>query len=53
VASRVALRAFTRAAAAMELLGALAEWHVHGNRGTETAYLIGLELAGLRDYGVS
>lgn len=50
---RVALRAFTRAAAAMELLGALAEWHVHGNRGAETEYLIDLGLAGLRDYGVS
>lgn len=43
-----ALRAFTRAAAAMELLGALAEWHMHGNRTTETQYLIGLGLAGLR-----
>ncbi|MDT7783526.1 MAG: Phosphotransferase enzyme family [Pseudonocardiales bacterium] len=50
---RVALRAFARAAAAMELLGALAEWHHHGNRGSETEYLIGLGLAGLRDYGFS
>ncbi|MGB3444329.1 MAG: phosphotransferase [Actinophytocola sp.] len=50
---RVALRAFARAAAAMELLGALAEWHHHGNRGPETEYLIGLGLAGLRDYGLS
>jgi Ser/Thr protein kinase RdoA (MazF antagonist) len=47
---RDALRAFTRAAAAMELLGALAEWHHHGNRSRETEYLIGLGLAGLRDY---
>lgn len=47
---RVALRAFARAAAAMELLGALAEWHHHGNHGPETQYLIGLGLAGLRDY---
>jgi Ser/Thr protein kinase RdoA (MazF antagonist) len=44
-----ALRAFTRAAAAMELLGALAEWQA-GNRGPETAYLIDVGLAGLRDY---
>jgi Ser/Thr protein kinase RdoA (MazF antagonist) len=50
---RVALRAFARAAAAMELLGALAEWHHHGNRGPETEYLVGLGLAGLRDYGFS
>lgn len=48
-AERAALRAFTRAAAAMELLGALAEWHHHGDRGAETEYLIGLGLAGLRD----
>ena len=47
---RVALRRFSRAAAAMELLGALAEWHRHGNRSPETEYLIGLGLAGLRDY---
>lgn len=47
---RVALRAFTVAAAAMELIGALAEWHLHGNHSTETAYLIHLGLAGLRDY---
>lgn len=53
-AERVALRMFTRAAAAMELLGALAEWHHRGNRSPETEYLIGLGLAGLRDYtGVS
>jgi Ser/Thr protein kinase RdoA (MazF antagonist) len=44
----IALRAFTRAAAAMELLGALAEWHA-GNRGPETAYLIDVGLSGLRD----
>lgn len=48
-AERTALRAFGRAAAAMELLGALAEWH-QGNRGPETEYLIGLGTAGLRDY---
>jgi len=48
---RTALRAFTRAAAAMELLGALAEWHLCGNRGPETAYLIELGLAGLRACG--
>ena len=46
---RSALREFARAAAAMELLGALAEWHLHGNRTAETEYLIGLGLAGLRD----
>jgi hypothetical protein len=34
----------------MELLGALAEWHHRVNRGPETEYLIGLGLAGLRDY---
>ncbi len=44
-----ALRAFCHAAAAMELLGALAEWH-HGNRSAETASLIDVGLAGLRDY---
>jgi hypothetical protein len=44
-----ALRAFTRAGAAMELLGALAEWHA-GNRSPETAYLIDLGLAGLPPY---
>lgn len=47
---RAALRAFSVAAAAMELIGALAEWHLHGNHNTETAYLIQLGLAGLRDY---
>lgn len=47
---RVAVRAFTRAAAAMELLGALAEWHLQDNHGPETEYLIGLGMAGLRDY---
>jgi Ser/Thr protein kinase RdoA (MazF antagonist) len=47
---RAALRAFTYAAAAMELLGALAERHCHGNTSPETEYLIGLGLAGLRDY---
>jgi Ser/Thr protein kinase RdoA (MazF antagonist) len=49
-AERAALRAFTRAAAAMELLGALAERHCHGNHSVETEYLVGLGLAGLRDY---
>uniref|UniRef100_UPI003F49605C phosphotransferase n=1 Tax=Amycolatopsis sp. CA-096443 TaxID=3239919 RepID=UPI003F49605C len=49
VVERAALRVFARAAAAMELLGALAEWHRHGNRGAETEYLIGLGTAGLRD----
>jgi Ser/Thr protein kinase RdoA (MazF antagonist) len=44
-----ALHAFTRAAGAMELLGAMAEWHA-GNHSGETAYLIDLGLAGLRDY---
>jgi Ser/Thr protein kinase RdoA (MazF antagonist) len=44
-----ALRAFGPAAAAMELLGALAEWQ-RGNRGAETGYLISLGTAGLRDY---
>ncbi|MGW4527871.1 phosphotransferase [Amycolatopsis sp. NPDC004378] len=48
---RTALRAFGRAAAAMELLGALAEWH-QGNRGPETEYLIQLGTVGLRDYAV-
>ncbi|WP_190824786.1 phosphotransferase [Saccharopolyspora pogona] len=43
-----ALAAYTGAAAAMEMLGALAEWH-HGNRGSEVAYLIDLGLAGLRE----
>jgi Ser/Thr protein kinase RdoA (MazF antagonist) len=52
-AERVGLHAFARAAAAMELLGALAEWHHHGDRGPETEYLIGLGMAGLRDYGLS
>ncbi|MEH6374740.1 phosphotransferase [Streptomyces sp. KLMMK] len=51
-AERAALRAFTRAAAAMELLGALAEWHLRGNHGPEAEYLIGLGLAGLRDYAM-
>ncbi|MGH3832526.1 MAG: phosphotransferase [Pseudonocardiaceae bacterium] len=49
-AERDALRAFARAAAAMELLGALAPWHHHGNHNRETKYLTGLGLAGLRDY---
>ena len=44
-----ALRAFGLAAAAMELLGALSEWQ-SGNHRPETAYLIGLGTAGLRDY---
>lgn len=48
---RTALRTFTVAAAAMELLGALAEWHLHGNHSPETGYLIDLGLAGMRDYG--
>lgn len=48
---RTALRAFTHAAAAMELLGALSEWHLAGNRSPETAYLIDLGLAGLRACG--
>lgn len=50
-AEMAALRAFTHAAAAMELLGALAQWHCHRNHNPETAYLIELGLAGLRDYG--
>jgi Ser/Thr protein kinase RdoA (MazF antagonist) len=49
-AERAALRVFARAAAAMELLGAMAEWYLHGNRTAETEYLIELGLAGLRDY---
>lgn len=49
-AERDALRVFTHAAAAMEMLGALAEWHHHGNHSAETEYLIDLGLAGLRDY---
>jgi Ser/Thr protein kinase RdoA (MazF antagonist) len=44
-----ALRAFGRAAAAMELLGALSEWQA-GNRSAETEYLISLGTAGLSDY---
>ena len=44
-----ALRAFGPAAAAMELLGALAEWQ-RGNHSAETGYLISLGTAGLRDY---
>ncbi|WP_067837225.1 phosphotransferase [Nocardia lijiangensis] len=48
---RTALTVFTRAAAAMEMLGALAEWHHHDNRNTETAFLIRLGLSGLRDFG--
>jgi Ser/Thr protein kinase RdoA (MazF antagonist) len=47
-----ALHAFTRAAGAMELLGALAEWRA-GNHGAETAYLIDLGLTGLRSYGTA
>ncbi|MFE7802916.1 phosphotransferase [Nocardia sp. NPDC057440] len=46
-----ALPGFTRAAAAMEMLGALAEWR-DGNRNTETEFLIQLGLNGLRDYSV-
>lgn len=38
-----------QAAAAMELLGALIEWHHHGSRSRETRYLIELGLSGLRD----
>jgi hypothetical protein len=34
----------------VELLGALAERHCHGNHSVETEFLIGLGLAGLRDY---
>lgn len=49
-AERVTLRSFAHAAAAMELLGALAQWPRHGNHSAETEYLIGLGLAGLRDY---
>jgi hypothetical protein len=48
-AERQALRAFGPAAAAMELLGALAEWQ-RGNHSAETGYLISLGTAGLRDY---
>jgi hypothetical protein len=43
---------FARAAAAMELLGALAEWHLHGHPTADTEYLIELGLAGLRDYAL-
>ena len=43
------LRAFGLAATAMELLGALQEWH-GGNHSTETQYLISLGMAGLRGY---
>ena len=46
---RDALRAFGLAAAAMELLGALAERQA-GNDSPETGYLISLGTAGLRDY---
>ena len=48
-AEHQALRAFGPAAAAMELLGALAEWQ-RGNHNAETGYLISLGTAGLRDY---
>jgi Ser/Thr protein kinase RdoA (MazF antagonist) len=46
---RDALRVFGLAAAAMELLGALAERQA-GNDSAETRYLISLGTAGLRDY---
>ncbi len=46
----VAMRAYCRAAAAMEFLAALREWH-RGNDSPETSMLVELGLAGLRDYG--
>jgi Ser/Thr protein kinase RdoA (MazF antagonist) len=44
-----ALDTFGRAAAAMELLGGLAQWQ-RGNRGAETQTLIRIGTAGLREY---
>ena len=44
-----ALHVFGRAAAAMELLGGLAQWQ-QGNRGAETESLIEIGTAGLREY---
>jgi Ser/Thr protein kinase RdoA (MazF antagonist) len=46
---REALHVFGRAAAAMELLGGLAQWQ-QGNRGAETKSLIQIGTTGLRDY---
>ncbi|MBO0804133.1 MAG: phosphotransferase [Nocardiopsaceae bacterium] len=43
------LHVFGRAAAAMELLGGLAQWQ-QGNRGAETRSLIEIGTVGLRDY---
>lgn len=48
-AEHKALHAFSLAATAMELLGALREWH-NGNHSPETEYLISLGTAGLSDY---
>ena len=48
-AEHKALRVFSLAATAMELLGALREWH-NGNHSPETEYLISLGTAGLSDY---
>ncbi|GAA4989980.1 hypothetical protein GCM10023205_71540 [Yinghuangia aomiensis] len=46
---RDALAVYGHAAAAMEFLGALAEQRLHGTVTDETAYLVDLGLAGLRD----
>ena len=48
-AEHKALRVFSLAATAMELLCALGEWH-SGNHSPETEYLISLGSAGLSDY---
>ena len=46
-----ALHVFGRAAAAMELLGGLAQWQ-QGNRGAETDSLVEIGTTGLRDYAL-
>jgi Ser/Thr protein kinase RdoA (MazF antagonist) len=51
-AERDALHVFGRAAAAMELLGGLAQWQ-QGNRGSETASLITIGTTGLRSYATA
>jgi Ser/Thr protein kinase RdoA (MazF antagonist) len=48
-AEREALDTFGRGAAAMELLGGLAQWQ-RGNRGAETRTLISIGTTGLREY---
>jgi hypothetical protein len=45
-----AVRALAPAAAAMELLGALAAWHLDRDQRDETAYLMEVGMAGLRDF---